>query len=82
MNYAEMSCAVKRIANVLNDRPLSSQKSHAEYPNEDFLRPITPNMLITGRSSSVAPIEHELSIDIPEERLSYIEEIERAWWYQ
>ena len=44
LNFAEMSCAMKRIANVLNDRPLSVQKSSSEYPGEDFLSPITPNM--------------------------------------
>ena len=82
MNYAEMSCAVKRIANVLNDRPLSVQKSHAEYPDRDFLIPLTPNMIITGRSGSLPPMERDDSNDIPDERLSYIEELERAWWYQ
>ena len=82
MNYAEMSCAVKRIANILNDRPLSVQKSHSEYPDGDFLLPLTPNMLITGRTGSLPPIERENGEELPDERLSFIEEIERAWWYQ
>ena len=82
MNYAELSCAIKRIANVLNDRPLSVQKSRVEYPTDDFLTPITPNMLITGRSGSYPPVECEVGNDIPSERLSYIEELERSWWYQ
>ena len=81
MNFAEMSCAVKRVANVLNDRPLSVQKSLSQYPDEDFLLPITPNMLVTGRSGSLPPAACEES-DVPEDRLSYIEELERAWWYQ
>ena len=34
MNYAEMSCAIKRIANVLNDRPLSVQKSTIHNPGK------------------------------------------------
>ena len=82
MNYAEMSCATNRIANILNDRPLSVQKSHSEYPDGDFLLPLTPNMLITGRSGSLPPIERENCEELPDERLSFIEEIERAWWYQ
>ena len=83
MNYAEMSCATKRIANILNDRPLSIQKSSSEYPDIDFLSPITPNMLTTGRSGSRAPVERDYAGDeLPEERLSYIQELERAWWYQ
>ena len=39
-------------------------------------------MLITGRSGSYPPVECEDSSDIPMERLSYIEELERSWWYQ
>ena len=83
MNFAEMACALKRISNVLNDRPLSVQKSTLGYPDADFLSPITPNMLITGRSGSRAPIDRDVNYDeLPEQRLSYIEELERAWWYQ
>ena len=83
LNYAEMSCAVKRIANVLNDRPLSVQKSMNQYPDADFLSPITPNMLLTGRSGSRAPVERDVNYDeVPEERLSFVEELELAWWCQ
>ena len=82
MNYAEMSCELKRIANVLNDRPLSVQKSHSEYPDRDFLVPLTPNMLVTGRSGSLPPMERDGGNDLPDERLSYIEELERSWWCQ
>ena len=39
-------------------------------------------MLITGRSGSLPPLEREKCEELPEERLSFIEEIERAWWYQ
>lgn len=78
-----MSCATKRIANILNDLPLSIQKSSSEYPDIDFLSPITPNMLTTGRSGSRAPVERDYAgEERPEERLSYIQELERAWWYQ
>ena len=82
MNYAEMACTVKRVANILNDRPLSVQKSQAAYPHKDFLLPLTPNMLITGRSGSLPPIERENGEELPAERLSFIEELERCWWYQ
>ena len=83
LNFAELACAVKRAANVLNDRPLSVQKSSSEYPERDFLTPITPNMLITGRNSTRAPIDRDGDCEqLPGERLSYIEELERAWWYQ
>ena len=35
-----------------------------------------------GRSGSAPPVDRGNSDDIPEDRLSYIEEIERTWWYQ
>ena len=83
LNYAEMSCAVKRIANVLNDRPLSIQKSMKQYPDADFLSPLTPNMLITGRSRNRAPLEQDINYDeVPQDRLSFVEELELAWWCQ
>ena len=54
-NFAEMNTAVKRIANVLNDRPVSAQRSRSSPHDDDFLVPLTPNMLITGRSQAGPP---------------------------
>ena len=81
MNYAELSCAVKRIANILNNRPISVQRTKTDEQEEDFLSPLTPNMLITGRSGSVPPKDY-LDTEDPHENLSFIDELERAWWYQ
>ena len=68
---------------MLNDRPLSVQKSANPYPDVDFLSPITPNMLLTGRSGSSAPIEQDVDYDeCPRDRLTFVEELELAWWYQ
>lgn len=40
-------------------------------------------MLITGRNGRRAPLDCDINLDeLPEERLSYIEELERTWWYQ
>ena len=75
-----MACALKRISNVLNDRPLSVQKSSSEYPEADFLSPITPNILITGRNGRRTLVDCDVNFDeLAEERLSYIEELEHAW---
>ena len=84
LNYAEMACALKRISSILNDRPLSIQKSAKPYPDTDFLTPITPNMLLTGRSGNRPPVEQAYMDDdnLSDERLSFVEELERAWWYQ
>ena len=79
-----MSCAIKRISCILNDRPLSIQKSVEPYPDGDFLTPLTPNMLLTGRSGNRPPVQHAYidHDDLPDDRLSFVEELERAWWYQ
>ncbi len=68
-NYAELSCALKRIACVLNDRPLAIQKSSKPYPDADFLTPLTPNMLVTGRAGGRAPVIQDFGHDdLPQER--------------
>ena len=83
-NFAELACALKRLSSILNDRPLSVQKSSNPYPDRDFLCPITPNMLLTGRNDHRAPKgEPYVEVDdIPLDRLSYVEELEMAWWCQ
>ena len=52
LNYAELNSAAKRISNVLNNRPVSAQRTQSFSEDEDFLTPLTPNMLITGRNWS------------------------------
>ena len=47
-NYAELECAVKRVANILNDRPVSVQRTKCNAQDEDFLSSLTPNMLLLG----------------------------------
>ena len=77
---AAMSCAIKRVANALNNRPLSVQKSANPYPDADLLSPITPSMLLTWHSSSTTPLERDVHYDkLP---LTFVEELELAWWYQ
>ena len=81
LNYAELNSAVKRIANVLNDRPVSAQRTQSFAPDEDFLVPLTPNMLITGRSQAGPPSDYVDGADAHIQR-SFLQELEAAWWYQ
>ena len=81
LNFAELNCAIKRIANVLNDRPVSAQRTNSDIPDQDFLRPLTPNMLLTGRNATGPPSEYT-HVDDPHLRRSFIEELEATWWYQ
>ena len=39
LNYAELLCAVKRISNILNHRPVSVQRTMSDANDEDFLAP-------------------------------------------
>ena len=83
LNYAELNCAIKRIANILNNRPVSVQRSKSFSPDEDFLSPLTPNMLITGRNCSNPPVDDKNDFDAdPRVRKTFIEDLESAWWYQ
>ena len=72
---------MKRIANILNHRPVSVQRTKTDAPDEDFLAPLTPNMLLTGRSNDTAPSDYVDTVD-PQVRALFIEELEEAWWYQ
>ena len=82
LNYAELNCATKRISNILNNRPVSAQRSKSFSPDEDFLSPLTPNMLITGRNCSSPPVSDEIVDADPRVRKSFIEDLEASWWYQ
>ena len=80
-NYAELNCAVKRIANILNDRPVSAQRSRSSADDDEFLVPLTPNMLLTGRNRNNDDTTYAEE-ESPHIRKSYLEELEAAWWYQ
>ena len=72
-DYAELDCAVKRIANMLNNRPVSVPRTKSYSPDEDFISPLTPNMLVTGHNGLGPSQEylHEYDTD-PRTRKSYL----------
>ena len=82
LNYAELHCAVKRIANILNNRPVSVQRTKPFSEDEDFLSPLTPNMLITGRNTSSPSSNIEIIDEDPQVRKRFIDDLEASWWYQ
>ena len=81
LNHAQLLSAVKRISNILNHRPISVQKTKNGGHDEDFLMPLTPNMLITGRSGS-GPPKDLIEVQNTQQSRSFIDELEQAWWYQ
>ena len=66
---------------MLNNRPVSAQRTNSFSDDDDFLTPLTPNMLITGRNHSGPPQDYIDVVD-PKVRQTYVEELESAWWYQ
>ena len=81
LTYAELYCAVRRISNILNHRPVSVQRTKTDQHDSDFLSPLTPNMLLIGRSASGPPKDYDNNDD-PYLRADYVSELEQAWWYQ
>ena len=47
-NYAELNSAIKGIINIIIDRPVPVQRTKSDAKYEDFLCPLTQNMLLTG----------------------------------
>ena len=80
-DFAELSVAVRRIANILNHRPISVQRTKSDSKDEEFLSPLTPNMLLTWRNASGPPRDY-VDVEEPQARHSFIQELEAAWWYQ
>ena len=82
MNFAELLCAVKRISNILNNRPISVQRTRTDTQDDDFLHPLTPNSLLMMGNTGINIPSAVVEDDDPRIRLPFIDEIERAWWYQ
>ena len=81
MTYAELQSAFKKIAAVLNSRPVSARYGpRHEQSDPDYLELVTPSMLLTGRSGVDLPIREYADESSPGQRLAYKEELEKCWW--
>ena len=80
LNFAEFDALLKKVSNLVNDRPLGVKRSGNTEDGE--ILPISPNMLLLGRSA-MQPPEHYVE---PEDenkltlRTKFIEEVETLWW--
>ena len=80
LSYPELVTLLARISYTVNDRPLGLAETSASSEQEDFLAPLTPNMMLLGRSSSISP---PMVYDANEKfcaRLAYVAEVEKDWW--
>ena len=81
LNYAELESLFRRIAAILNSRPISAKYGSRQMDAEpDYLEVITPNMLLTGRSAMALPSREFTDESCPLRRLAHRLELERAWW--
>ena len=80
LSYPELVTLLARISYTVNDRPLGLAETSASNEQEDFLAPLTPNMMLLGRSSSISP---PMTYNANEKfcaRLAYVAEVEKDWW--
>ena len=82
LNLQEFNTALKRIANILNSRPVYAMLGPTGGSDPDFIQRLTPNMMLLGRSDSGLPLRDYEDCGEPLARLAYVSELERAWWNQ
>ena len=82
MRLLEMETALKIVASVANSRPLSARYGPKGGCDPDYLTPITPNMMLTGRANTEIPIrEYDKSENLLV-RLEYVQRVVSEWWDQ
>ena len=80
LSYPELVTLLARISYTINSRPLGIVATSASSHQEDHMTPLTPNMLLLGRSSNFSP-----PLDYSEDdkfcaRLKYVGQVEKEWW--
>ena len=66
INFAELTVLLSRVANIINDRPVG-----VKFLTDDELLPVTPNMLLLGRTGVVVPQQDEKEAENFGARLAY-----------
>ena len=82
MYLLELQSCFKVIASILNSRPISARWGNRGEDDPDFLSPLTPNMLLTGRANTDIPVRDYNASDNPLYRLQFVEESISQWWDQ
>ena len=82
MFFLELQCSFKIVASILNSRPIYARWGSRGGDDPDFLSPLTPNMILTGRANTDIPVRDYMTSDKPLHRLQYMEECISQWWQQ
>ena len=82
MRLLEIETALKIVASVTNSRPLSARFGPKGGCDPDYLTPLTPNMMLTGRANNEIPIRDYETSSSPLIRLEYVQRVVQEWWDQ
>ena len=82
MRLLEMETALKIVASVANSRPLSARYGPKGGCDPDYLTPLTPNMMLTGRANTEIPIRNYDNSSNPLVRMEYVQRVVTEWWEQ
>ena len=82
MFVLELQTSFKVVASILNSRPIYARWGNRGSDDPDYLCPLTPNMLMTGRANTQIPVRDYDTSDRPLCRLRYVEESVAQWWQQ
>ena len=80
LDYGEFITLLSRISYSINQRPLGLNNTSQSSLQEDNMMPLTPNMMLLGRTSNESP---PLEYNEDEKfcsRLSYVAKVESEWW--
>ena len=80
LNVIEFQTLLRQASNTMNDRPLAVKSSSSK--NDGYILPITPNMLLLGRTSTSPPQNFILDEDSSRftKRIKFIQQLEQTWW--
>ena len=79
LSYPELVTLLAKISYSINARPLGLASVSGSDQQEDNMLPITPNMLLLGRSSDVSPPLIYSEDNRFSSRLAYVAQVEQTW---
>ena len=82
LDQQEFTTAIKRVACIINSRPVSARMGPCGGANPDFVQALTPNMMLLGRTGKKQVMREYEDTSKVTERIAYVCEIERAWFNQ
>ena len=80
LTYPELVTLLAKISYSINARPLGLSSVSNTSQQEDIMMPISPNMLLLGRSSDTSPPLIYSEDERFCTRLAYIAQLEQEWW--